>query len=271
MSQGGVIAQLSARIDAGLFTTTAWIGMPEPAVAELMVREGFDTAMLDMQHGAVDVAGALRAIGLVALAGKPSIVRIPVGDFALASRMLDAGAAAIIAPMINSLDDAKRLVAFTKFPPLGERSWGPHRAIALSGLEPGAYLREANRLQLSIAMIETRAAMAALDAILALPGIDGVFVGPSDLSIALSSGAKLNPNGPEVDQALTHVAARAKAHGKFASAFCFDGQAARRLRDRGFMLCSCGTDALLLRRAVREELAPLRDDGAETGRSRQTG
>ena len=258
MSEGGVIAGLSNRIRAGQFSTTAWVGMAEPAIAELMVREGFDSAMLDMQHGAVDVASAIRAIGLVALADKPSIVRIPVGEFALASRMLDAGAAAIIAPMINSVEDARKFAAFTKFPPIGERSWGPHRAIALSGLEHGAYLRSANDMHLSIAMIETREAMASLDAILSTPGIDGVFVGPSDLSIALSSGSKLDPKGAEVDTALTHVVARAKAHKKFASAFCFDGLGAKKLMERGYLLCSVGTDSLLLRHATRSELSVLK-------------
>lgn len=254
MSAGGVIASLSDRIRAGQFSTTAWVGMAEPAIAELMVREGFDSAMLDMQHGAVDIYSAILGIGAVALAGKPCIARIPVGEFSLASRLLDAGAAAIIAPMINTVEDARKFVAFTKFPSLGERSWGPHRAITLSGMDHAQYLREANRMHLSIAMIETRAAMASLDAILGVEGIDGVFVGPSDLSIALSEGERIEPKGAQVDEALTHIVTRAKAHNKFASAFCFDGPSAAGLKARGYLLCSVGTDGLLLRQAVRNEL-----------------
>ena len=258
MPIGGTIGILADRIRDGIFTTTAWVGMSEPAVAELMVRAGFDSAMLDMQHGAMDIASAIRGIGLVALAGKPCIVRIPVGDFATASRMLDAGAAAIIAPMINSAEDARRLVQYTKFPELGERSWGPHRAIALSGLEHDVYLRKANQIHLTIAMIETRAALAALDDILLVPGIDGVFVGPSDLSIALSLGKMLDPLGTEVDAALTHVVNRTKVHQKFASAFCFNGSGANSLKHRGFLLCSVGTDGLLLKQGVTAELAALK-------------
>jgi 4-hydroxy-2-oxoheptanedioate aldolase len=257
MSIGGTVAILADRIAAGQFSTTAWVGMAEPAIAELMVREGFDSAMLDMQHGSVDVTGAIRGIGMVALAGKPCIVRIPVDDFPCASRMLDAGAAAIIAPMINSVEDARRFAAFMKFPPIGERSWGPHRAVALTGLEHGVYLKEANRIQLAIAMIETREALAALDGILAISGIDGVFVGPSDLSIALSNGARLEPHGADVDAALSHVVSQAKHYGKFASAFCFSGARARDLKQRGYSLCSVGTDGLLLKSAIRTELAAL--------------
>ena len=90
-----------------------------------------------------------------------------------------------------------------------------------------------------------------------LPGIDGVFVGPSDLSIALSGGARLDPHGPEVDTALTHVVARATAHGKFASAFCFSGLQARGLKQRGYLLTSVATDGLLLKSAAKAELAAL--------------
>ena len=85
--------------------------------------------------------------------------------------------------MINSVEDARLFVSFTKFPPLGERSWGPARALALTGLSPQDYFKQANDFSLIVAMIETREAIAAVDDILAVPGIDGVFVGPSDLSI----------------------------------------------------------------------------------------
>ena len=257
MIEAGTLAILANRMAAGSFTTTAWVGMADPAVAELMVRAGFDTAMFDMQHGAVDVASATRGIALVALAGKPSIVRIPVGDFATASRMLDAGAAGIIAPMINCVADAQRLVEFTKFPPLGGRSWGPNRALALSGLDQAAYFATANRLHMAIAMIETREALAIVDDILAIPGIDGVFVGPADLSIALSNGANLDPLRADVDAALTHVATRAKAHSKFASAFCHNGEQAKKLSARGYLLCSVGTDGMVFRQGVAAALAPL--------------
>ena len=259
MPLGGIPALLSDRIAAGRFTTTAWVGMTDPAVAELMVREGFDSGMLDMQHGAVDYQTALRGIASVGLAGKPCIVRIPVGEFALASRLLDAGAAAIIAPMINSVADACKFAAFIKFPPLGERSWGPRQVMTMGGFDQATYLREANRIHLAIAMIETAEALDALDDILAVPGIDGVFVGPSDLSIALSRGRAVDPHGKEVDAALTLVARRAAAHGKFAAAFCFTGERALELKERGYLLCSVSTDALLLKSAVLRELAGLRD------------
>src|SRR5579871_2858370 len=131
-----VVGKLSEALAAERPVLCAWVGMSEPAVAETLAREAFDAVVLDLQHGALDFPGASRAILAVALAGKPAIARVPVGGFALASRLLDAGAAGIIAPMINSADDARRLVAFTKFLPLGERSWGPRAVLPLSGLGP---------------------------------------------------------------------------------------------------------------------------------------
>ncbi len=236
---------------------SAWVGINDADVASALA-EDFDCVMLDMQHGAIDFIGATRAILAVALQGKPSVVRIPVDDFATASRVIDYGAAAVIAPMINSAEDARRFAEFTNYPPLGRRSWGPRACLPLSGLAGLPYLHGANAMTLAIAMVETREALEALDAILATPGIDGVFVGPSDLSIALSGGSIVEPNGAAVDAALTKVAAAAKAHGKFAGLFCFDGAQAKAARARGFAFTSISTDALLLRAAARSELEKAR-------------
>jgi 4-hydroxy-2-oxoheptanedioate aldolase len=246
----------------------AWVGTNEPAVAEGLAREAFDAVVLDMQHGAFDFVGASRAILSVALAGKPTIVRAPVGEFSLASRLLDAGAAGVIAPMVNSRDDAQRLVAFTKFLPLGERSWGPRAVLPLSGFDAPAYLAAANGMTQTIAMIETRGALDALDEILAVEGVDGVFIGPSDLSIALNDGRRADPRGEALMKAAGWVADRTKAHGKYAGMFCFDGPDARATAAQGFRLCSISTDQTLMRNAARAELAAARAEGSSAPRKR---
>jgi 4-hydroxy-2-oxoheptanedioate aldolase len=243
---------------AGDGVYAAWIGLNEPGIADAMAREAFDALVLDMQHGGVDFVGASRGISYAALAGKPTVVRVNVGDFAAASRLADAGAAGVIAPMINSGEDARRFGEFMKFPPLGRRSWGPRACLPFSGLQGADYLKGANAITLAIAMVETREAIDALDDILGAPGVDGVFVGPSDLSIALSQGASVDPRGPLVDTALTHIAARAKAHGKFAGLFCFDGPGAKAARARGFKFCSIATDVLMMRAAAKRELDAAR-------------
>ena len=257
MADGGIIGKLARALKQG-GALSAWIGLNEPGVAETLAREDFDTVTLDMQHGGVDFVGAARAIQYVAGAGKPSIVRVGVGDFASASRVADAGAAAVIAPMINSGADARSFADSMKFPPLGRRSWGPRACQALSGLSGPDYLAAANDFTLAIAMVETREAISALDDILGAPGIDGVFVGPSDLSIALSHGAKVDPQGPEVAEALDRIVARATSHGKFVGLFCFDGAGAKAAQARGVKLCSIASDQLLLRSAARAELKAAR-------------
>ena len=259
-----VIGKLAAALAAEAPVLCGWIGTNEPAVAEALAREAFDAVVLDMQHGAFDFVGASRAILSVALAGKPVIVRIPVGDFAVASRLLDAGAAGVLAPMINSAADARRLLDFTKFPPLGERSWGPRAALALSGLDAPAYLSKANAMTQTIAMVETEAALEALDDILAVEGVDGVFVGPSDLSIALSGGRDVMPRDEAVLRAAGHIVERAKAHGRYAAMFCYDGDDARAMAARGFKLCNIANDHMLLRAAARKEIAAARAPLAAT-------
>lgn len=258
MSEAKIIQSFKSRLLAGPPAFTAWVGTRDPGIGDVMLREGFDCLTLDWQHGFHDFDSIAAAINAAYCAGKPALVRIGVGDFGEAARFLDWGAAGIIAPMINTVEDAKTLVEFLKYPPLGGRSWGPSRALGFTGLAPHDYLTTANDFTLAIAMIETRAALDALDDILAVPGIDGVLVGPSDLSIALLKGATVDMNHPEVDAALNHIAARAKAHGKLAMAFCGDGKRAGEVAAKGFHLCTIGTDGILMRMIAKQELTKAR-------------
>ena len=138
---------LARRLRAGETVYSGWCGLPSPIVAELVGREGFPAVTLDGQHGLWDTASVLAAVAQVRQGGAAPIVRIPVGQFATASRALDFGAEGIIAPMINTPADAGAYVSFAKFPPVGERSWGPHRATTLANMpDQKVYLREANDL-----------------------------------------------------------------------------------------------------------------------------
>jgi 4-hydroxy-2-oxoheptanedioate aldolase len=248
------VAMLSDRLRTGSPMLSAWCGLPEPAVAGLLARESFDAVTLDMQHGSADLAAAVRALPLIAAAGKPGLVRIPVGDYATASRLLDAGASGVIAPMVNSVEDARRFAAFMKYPPLGERSWGPHGALTLSGLPPAEYFAQANGTSISFAMVETREALAIVDEILETPGVDGIFLGPSDLSIALSGGAGVNASSPDVEDALAHALARARAAGKLAGVYAATGDNAAQRRAQGFHFIAVGSDSMMLRAGAQAAL-----------------
>jgi 4-hydroxy-2-oxoheptanedioate aldolase len=242
---------LAEALRSGATVISAWVTLPEPLISEMAARAGFNAVTLDVQHGLHDTGSVMRSVGAIAMAGKPAVVRLAVEDFGLASRSLDFGAEAVIAPMINSVADARRLVAATKYPPLGERSWGPTRAMMLSGIgDPQVQLRTANRATLALAMIETKTALAALDDILAVDGLDGVFVGPSDLSVTLSGGERIAPTEAFIEAPVRDIAARVKAAGKIAGAYAINGERARFYREIGYRFIALGSDQVYLARGI---------------------
>jgi 4-hydroxy-2-oxoheptanedioate aldolase len=252
------VTALPERLKQGSAVLTAWCGIAEPAIAGILARESYDAVTLDMQPGVYDLAAVVRAVPLIAAAGKPAMARIPVGEFQTASKLLDAGVSGIIAPMINTVEDARRFASFMKFPPMGERSWGPLGSLMLTGLQPADYLRQANAFSLAFAMIETREALADIDAILAVPGIDAIFMGPSDLSITLSRGERLDVASREVEEALKHAQDRAKAAGKIAGVYSATGERAAELAARGFEFIALGSDTVALRMGAQAALKAAR-------------
>jgi 4-hydroxy-2-oxoheptanedioate aldolase len=251
---------LARALRSGATIISAWVALPEPLVAEMVARSEFGAVTLDVQHGLHDTGSVMRSISGIALAGKPAIVRLAVEDFALASRSLDFGAEAVIAPMINSVADARRLVAATKYPPMGERSWGPSRAMTLFGARDGTrYLTTANEETMAIAMIETKTALGVIDDILAVEGLDGVFVGPSDLSVTFSGGEKVAPTDAFIDAPIREIAARAKAAGKIAGAYAVNGERVRFFRKAGFQLIALASDLVYVARGI----SALLDDANE--------
>lgn len=249
---------LAARLRAGETIYTGWCGLPAPMVAEIVAREGFSAVTLDSQHGMWDLAGLATGIAAVRQAGSAPIVRVPLGDFAMASRVLDFGAEGIIAPMINTAADARAFAAAAKFPPIGERSWGPHRATMLAGIaNQKDYLASANDNVVTLAMIETRVALANIDAIASTPGIDGLFLGPSDLSIALSDGRTLDPESDAVEPELDRIVAAAQKAGKIPGAFCATAERAVAVVKRGMRFCAISSDMGFLRAGARAQLDKL--------------
>jgi len=242
---------LASRLAAGETIYSGWSGVPDQLSTEYLAQADFDAITLDMQHGGHDEASVLRSIPSIMLAGKPTLVRIPVGRFDMASRALDFGAEAVIAPMINSVADAKLFAAAMKYPPIGGRSWGPNYALPRHGGSPQKWLETSNSSVLAFAMIETRAALDALDGILDVPGIDGVLVGPSDFSIAWSGGKVLDPTLEDMMQAIGDIGGRAKAAGKHAAIFVAEPRLAGRYREMGYTFIALGNEATYYRLGVK--------------------
>jgi 4-hydroxy-2-oxoheptanedioate aldolase len=250
---------LAARLRAGETVCSAWCGLPYPLIAEALARDGFPAVTIESQHGLWDVGGILNGVAAIRQGGAAPLVRVPLNDFALVSRALDFGAEGIIAPMINTAADARAFAAAAKFPPLGERSWGPHRAMTLGGVpDMATYLTEANDHVVTLAMIETRTALQNFDAIITTPGIDGFFLGPSDLSIALSNGKTVDPMSKEVDSHLETMIASAQRAKKIPGAYCHSAERAAALAKRGVRFLAVMSDLAMLRAGAAAAMKVLK-------------
>ncbi|RWK61712.1 HpcH/HpaI aldolase/citrate lyase family protein [Mesorhizobium sp.] len=251
---------LKSRLAADETLCTAWSGVPDALTVEILARQGFDAVTLDMQHGGHHEDSVLRGLGPVLAANKPALVRIPVGRFDMASRALDFGAEAVIAPMVNSVADARLFAAAMKYPPLGERSWGPTYGFPRHGKGDYAdWLRDSNERTMAFAMIETRAALDALDGILDTPGIDGIFLGPSDFSIAWSKGAAVNSTLESMMETVASIADRTRKAGKHAAIYVIEPAIAGRVVSMGYRLLAMGSEHALIGLGAKTLLKSVRD------------
>lgn len=191
-----------------------WLSIANSFSAEIMSQQGYDSLTIDTQHGAVGYDGAFPMLQAMRASGVTPMVRVPWLDPADIMKALDAGAYGVICPMINTREEAERLVSYVRYPPTGVRSFGPIRALFSAG--PG-YADEADGELICFAMIETAQAVANLDEILATPGLDGIYIGPADLTLGLQ-GKKYPPGfdrkEPEMVDAIKDILRRAKKAGK---------------------------------------------------------
>jgi 4-hydroxy-2-oxoheptanedioate aldolase len=228
-----------------------WLNMPGDAQAGQIARLPFDAVTLDLQHGMIDAGNAAQMIAAIVAAGKPAIVRTLWNDPGLIGQALDMGAAAIIVPMINSKAEAEALVRAAKYPPDGSRSWGGYQMVQAAQVTAAEYLQMANRETLVFAMIETQAALDTVEEIAAVPGLDGLFVGPSDLSIALSKGKGIDKTAPHTLDAMKQIAAVGRRNKLFLGAFAGSAVVANTYVDLGYNFLAAITDNDLLRAGAK--------------------
>jgi 4-hydroxy-2-oxoheptanedioate aldolase len=183
------------------------------------------------------------------------VVRVPWLEPGILMKTLDAGAYAVICPMVNTREDAQRLVAYTNYAPQGTRSFGPVRATLYGGAD---YFRHANRTIVRFAMIETAQALDNLDAILSVEGLDAVYIGPSDLSISLGCQPAFDELEPRAAQAVDHILARAQHHGVVAGIHNGTPEAALARIARGFRFVTISSDARLLAAGAQQILSKMR-------------
>lgn len=250
---------LASRLRAGEIVHSAWCGLGSPIVCEMIARDGFNTVTLDAQHGLWDFAAMRDAIVAIRDGGAAPMVRVALNDFGTVSRLLDVGCEGVIAPFINTAADARAFAAVAKYPPLGERSFGPMRAMALTGIaNPKDYVAQANDNIVALAMIETRAAVDNIEAIAATPGIDGLFLGPVDMSLTLSDGKTLDHTAPEVEAVLDRIINATRATGKVAGTYCFEAEQAAAFEKRGVRFFLIGSDTAFLKSGTNAALRALK-------------
>lgn len=252
---------LRERWAAGEATLGAWLSIPSVLAAETTARAGFDYVCADLQHGALDYADAVGLFQAVVLAGGTPIVRVPWNEPGVVGKVLDAGAEAVVAPMVNSAEEAAALVRFARYPPDGARSFGP----ILAAMRTGGYAGRANETVAVIPMIETADALGHLDDILAVPGVDAIYVGPADLSLSLGLPPGNNDQASSFTEALEAIVAACGRHGVIPGIHSTGALTPRRL-EQGFRMVTVTADAVAMRQGLVSELeAARRPVGAPPG------
>ena len=227
----------------GTATVNGWLSIPSSISAEIMAHQGWDSLTIDLQHGLVDYQAALTMLQAVSTKDVTPLARVPWLEAGIIMKLLDAGAYGIICPMVNTPEDAARLVSYCRYAPAGQRSFGPTRALFYAGAD---YAKYANDTVLTLAMIETRQALDNVEAIAATPGLDGVYIGPSDLSLSMGYTPKLDQDEPAVLEAIERIRAAAKNAGIAAGIHCLEPGYARRMIEQGFDMVTIGSDIRLL-------------------------
>ena len=231
---------LHRRRAAGRCALNGWIASPAPITAQAMAAAGWDALTVDLQHGTADYADLLSLFPIIEGAGAVPMVRVPWLDEAVIMRVLDTGALGVIAPMIETAEQARRLVAACRYPPEGGRSFGPVRA-RLSW--PGAFSpTAANASVLVFAMIETSAAVAALDEIVAVPGLSGVYIGPADLALSHGHAPRFDLDVEELVEIIAHIRRRTAEAGLWCGLHCGMPDYAAKAAGWGMDLVTVGSD-----------------------------
>jgi 4-hydroxy-2-oxoheptanedioate aldolase len=234
---------------AGKPAIGGWCNMPGGFSAELMASQGWDAVTIDTQHGVIGYADMLAMLQAISTTPAVPLVRVSWNQPGEIMRALDAGAYGIICPMVNDAAECAAFVQACRYPPAGYRSSGPTRAIVYGGPD---YLAKADGEILALAMVETAQGLANVEAIVATPGLDGVYIGPSDLSLSLGGPPGQDQDAPALMAAFDTILAACKAAGVRAGVHTASVAYSQKMIARGFDLVSVGSDVRYLMTGRRE-------------------
>ncbi len=235
-----------------------WLSVGNSFTAEIMASAGYDSITVDLQHGALDYHAALGMFQAMRASGVALMARVPWLDPGAIMKVLDAGAYGVICPMVNSREEAERLVSYTHYPPDGTRSFGPTRVNFSAGPNYGG---EADHTIVSFAMIETREAYERVEEIATTPGLDGLYIGPADLTLGLTGKhyrTGFDREEPEIVEAIRRILAVAHEAGIRAGLHTGSAAYAAKAIGWGFDLVTVSNDVRLLAGAAEASVSELR-------------
>lgn len=248
------VPQLKQQWKAGAPLYNFFLTQPSPWNAEQYAALGYPSLTLDMQHGLIEDGHLLTLLQAIRAGGSLPVVRLKWNRPELIMKALDYDVPILVCPMINNVEEVQAFVQAAKYPPEGNRSYGPVRA----GLRGGSsYFEQANEQVLTFAMIETPGALDQLAAIAATPGLDGLYIGPFDLTASLGFPERANFQDQHLLEIIDRVLAVAKKQGLYTGIFTIDSQDAKVMAQRGFDLITFGTDGLLFQQIAKSWLTKL--------------
>lgn len=247
--------RIKARWEQGASAVCGWLQIPGTLHAEALASLGFDGVIVDLQHSPIDVTKAGEMLLAIEHGGAEPMARLQSNDASDIMKLLDLGAYGIIAPMIETVEGARELTQSLRYPPDGIRSFGPRRPPLRYGT---GYVAKSAETIVSMGMIETRKGLDNLEAILSVPGLDGIFIGPADLALALGAEPRPDSADPIVIEAVAHIREQCHAAGRRVGIFCGEGAFAAAKLDEGFDLVSVAPDLPTLVAQTRRQLEHVR-------------
>jgi 4-hydroxy-2-oxoheptanedioate aldolase len=235
-----------------------WLQIPNSFTAELMANQSWDSLTLDMQHGVIDYSHAISMLQAISTTNVVPLARVNWNEPGQIMKILDAGAYGIICPMVSNRKEAENFVQACMYPPRGYRSYGPIRGLVYGGPD---YADEANNEILKFAMIETKESLDNLDEIMQTPGLDGIYIGPADLSLAIGEKPSFDkPEGDPVYKVIMKILEHAKKNKIIAGIQNGQPEYADKMIKKGFQLVTIGTDQRFMTAAAKAALGIIRKD-----------
>ncbi len=232
-----------AKLKSGEPCIGTWLALPDTIYAGLMSTTGFEWLTVELEHSQATIETAANCFAIIAASGCVPLCRVPYNSVENIKRALDAGAWGIVVPMVNSRAEAEAVVKAARYRPLGERSVGGQLHAARFGTDAGTYYAKANDEILVVVMAEHVEAIANIDSILSVPGIDAVFIGPNDLHASMGVPPAFDSDLPQFNDALRKVFASAKANGVAPGIHVADAAQAERRRTEGWQMIAVASEA----------------------------